>query len=238
MTMKYNPKKSQIYTQCNQKGKIRIVVGTQSHILRRGICSTIHDAKMDLVGETDNVDNLMELTSQYQPNITVTSCQLPGLTKEDLIKHIKDKAPATSILIICENGCDEETKSDCFTSAIEAGAEGFLSIHNAPVEQLADAIRSLYHGATVVNTDIIRQAMFNIKYPKNSGNPPDSLNSREMEVLQLASRGMSNRAIAEHLSFSERTIQGYFHYIFSKIGAHSRTEAIYTALKNGWINVS
>ena len=63
------------------------------------------------------------------------------------------------------------------------------------------------------------------------------LNARELEILQLASKGMSNKSIAKKLSVSERTIGAHFRYIFTKMDVGSRTEAIYKALKNNWISL-
>ncbi len=71
-----------------------------------------------------------------------------------------------------------------------------------------------------------------------SGNPVSPLSTQELDVLSLASRGMSSRSIAEHLSYSERAVNGHLHSIFGKLGVRSRTEAIYKALVNQWISLS
>ncbi len=213
--------------------KIRIVVGIRDYLLRNGICSTIRDAGMTLVGETDNDDTLIELISQHRPDIVVISFTIPDTNRETLIRRIKKMLPTVGILVICP---EEEVESS-FKSLIVAGAGGCIQ-ENATKEQLIQAIHSVYFGQVAASLKVVQQVLADTSRPGQSDVVPSPLNSRELEILQLAIEGMSNNDIAKQLSISKRTVDTHFSSIFGKLSVRSRTKALYKALKNNWITIS
>lgn len=157
--------------------------------------------------------------------------KLLGNDKQESIGRIKQKYPDTAILVISES-----VTLSCLRICIQSGAAGYIT-RDASVEQLLSTIRAVQAGEATVDLAIIKQVMSML--PKHNISPfvPDGLNPRELEILRLAARGMGNRLISEQLYLSERTVQGHMGSIFKKMGVASRTEAIYLALLNGWINL-
>lgn len=212
--------------------KIRIAVGEEKTLLRNGICTAVTNAGMELVGESYDSENLIEIATRYQPDLIIMNAGLPGSNGQTLIKHVKEIAPSTNILIICH----EKDMPSCFLSAIHAGAAGSLP-ESSSSDQLINAIRAIHVGQAVTTIACARKLEEEIAHFEKRYTANDILNKGELEILTLASRGMTNKAIGEHLSLSERTIDSRFRSIFKKTGTNSRTEAIYKALKNEWITL-
>ena len=226
---------STVHSQVNQ---ISIIIGERDSLTRHGICSTIHNAGFELAGVSDNSDDFLELVTMHKPEIVIVNFDLPGLNKEVLISRIRDISPKTNILVLCDDSCDAETKFKCFTSSTEAGATGFVLTSQITPEQLINAITNVQLGGIIAYPEIVQQTLHQLKQSEKEIQNSCPLNTRELEILQLVSRGMSDKQIAEHMSLTKRTTHGHLHSIFTKMGVGSRTEAIYKALKNGWINLS
>jgi len=213
--------------------KIRIAVGEEKTLLRNGICTAIVNAGMELIGESYDSETLIEIVIQYQPDLIIINANLPGSDEQTLIKHIKEILPLSNILVICP----EQNISGCFLSAIQAGANGSLP-ESSSSDQLINAIKAIHVGQAVTTIACARKLEKERTYLEQKYTANDILNKGEIEILTLASKGMSNKAIGEHISLSERTIDSRFRSIFKKTGTNSRTEAIYKALKNDWITLS
>ena len=231
-------KAQQELTAHSQLIQISIVIGEPDSVARQGICSIIHDAGFELAGVSDNSDDFLKLVTTHKPDIVIVNFDLSGLNKDTLISRIRDISPTTNILVICDDSCDAETKFACFTSSTEAGATGFILTSQITPEQLITTITNVQLGGIVAYPEIIQQTLHQLKQSREETQNSCPLNAREMEILQLASRGMSDKQIAEHLSLTKRTTHGHLHSIFTKMGVGSRTEAIYKALKSEWISLS
>jgi DNA-binding NarL/FixJ family response regulator len=119
---------------------------------------------------------------------------------------------------------------------LEAGAAGYL-LKDVHAEELVKALRAVSLGESVLHPAIARKVID--RFARLSGrraptDPPHQLTERELEVLQSAARGLSNREMALELSISVRTVQTHLSNIFSKMGVGSRIEAVIRALKEGW----
>lgn len=213
-------------------GAISVVVGEQMPLVRHGICSIIGDAAdLELVAVTDNGDSLLELVANHAPNVVVMDFRLPGLSGQLLIKRLKEISPASSILVISDS-----VSNPCLMSCIEAGAAGYI-LKDASADQVLYAIRGVYVGEAVIDLSVVQSAAnrSDTKIPASANS--NRLNLRELETLQLAAKGLGNKAIAQQLFISERTVHSYFRSMFKKMGVASRTEAIYHALRNDWITL-
>jgi DNA-binding NarL/FixJ family response regulator len=107
-------------------------------------------------------------------------------------------------------------------------------------QELIDAVRAVYNGESVLHPAIARKVLNRLA--PTSGGPKghkllEVLSEREIEVLRLATRGLSNQSIASELYLSLRTVQAHLGHIFNKLRVSSRTEAVVRALKEGWITL-
>ncbi|GAI34628.1 unnamed protein product [marine sediment metagenome] len=113
--------------------------------------------------------------------------------------------------------------------------EGNLNLHH-----IDDAVLAVYAGESVLHPSVARKVLNRfvpISGKPTKQEPSEVLSKREMEVLKLAARGLSNQNIAEKLCLSMRTVQGHLGHIFNKLQVSSRTEAVVRALKEGWVTL-
>jgi DNA-binding NarL/FixJ family response regulator len=142
--------------------------------------------------------------------------------------------PSINVLILSAYDDDQ-----FIFSLLEAGAAGYL-LKSIRSRELIDAVRAVYSGESVLHPSIARKVLN--RFVSTSGKPEGQepsgvLSDREMEVLKLAAKGLSNQDIAEKLCLSIRTVQGHLGHIFNKLQVGSRTEAVVRALKEGWVTL-
>jgi DNA-binding NarL/FixJ family response regulator len=121
---------------------------------------------------------------------------------------------------------------------LQAGADGYV-LKTASSDELVHAVRTVHEGQIALTPEIagkvVRQAVSG--RPTEATDQIETLTDRELDVLRLAARGLTNRAIGRELSISHRTVQGHLQSIYGKLGVNSRTEAVTEALRRGWIVV-
>ena len=125
-------------------------------------------------------------------------------------------------------------------SLLEAGAAGYL-LKSVRSRELIDAIRRVYAGESVLHPVIARKVLNRFASPQDKESKEklsEVLSAREVDVIKLATKGLSNQEIADELCLSLRTVQGHLAHIFNKLGVSSRTEAVVRALKAGWVTLN
>jgi DNA-binding NarL/FixJ family response regulator len=118
-------------------------------------------------------------------------------------------------------------------AVLQAGANGYV-LKTANTGELIQAVRDVNEGKSALDPAITRKLMTSLfKKPEKV---VEELTGRELEVLQLAAKGFTNKAIGIQLAISDRTVQGHLAHIFAKLQATSRTEAVMRAVSLGWIS--
>jgi DNA-binding NarL/FixJ family response regulator len=119
---------------------------------------------------------------------------------------------------------------------LRAGADGYI-LKNADAEEIVRAVKAVAGGGKVLDPAVAAKvvAQMNTGKPAGAAEQVEPLSEREIEVLQLAAEGLTNKAIGQTLQISDRTVQGHLASIYGKLGVASRTEAVTKALKLGWI---
>jgi DNA-binding NarL/FixJ family response regulator len=107
-------------------------------------------------------------------------------------------------------------------------------LKNAQPEEIVQAVRDVYQGKSVLDASLTRR-MVNSLFTQPENEPVEELTERELEILSLAGRGLTNKAIASQLSISDRTVQNHLANIFGKLNATSRTEAVMRGVSLGLI---
>jgi NarL family two-component system response regulator LiaR len=160
---------------------------------------------------------------------------MPKVNGIETTRRIKAYNPATAVLILTAYENDQY-----ILALLDAGAAGYL-LKNVRGSDLINAIRAVRAGEAVLHP-VIAQKIFarlaSSKEEPGGAVRPQDLSEREMEILSLAAKGMTNRDIAEHLHLSRRTVQSHLASIFTKMDVGSRTEAVLEALKRGWFTLN
>ena len=215
--------------------KIRIVFA-EDHVLVREGTRQLLDRHEDLevIGEGADGIEAVELVRRLSPDIVLLDISMPRMNGIEATKRIKEFAPQTSILILTAYDDDQYV-----FALLEAGAAGYL-LKDVSGDELVRAIRAVHAGEPVLHPAIVRKVLDRVvRDQKASARSPvdgESLSDRELEVLRLAARGLSNAGIAQELDLSTRTVQVHLTHIFAKLGVGSRTEAVITALRRGWFS--
>lgn len=218
------------------KNKIRVLIADDHVVVREGTRRILEQEKdINVIAEASNGEEAVTLSSEFKPDVVVMDVSMPLLNGIEATKRIKKVNPGIVVLMLTAYDDDHFV----FTS-LEAGVAGYLlkSVHS---HELIDAVRSVYAGESVLHSAIARKVLDRFRKikqqpAKNDGH--EDLSDREMEVLRLVTKGLSNRDIAEELCLSIRTVQGHLGNIFNKLMVSSRTEAVVHALKAGWVTLN
>jgi DNA-binding NarL/FixJ family response regulator len=215
--------------------KIKVMLAEDHVVVREGTRELIqHEDDMEVVGEAGDGEEAVALAPRTKPDVIIMDVNMPKLNGIEATKQIKAIMPSVAVLVLTAYDNDQYV-----TALLEAGAAGYL-LKNIKGRELIDAVRAVNAGESVLHPKIARKVLnrFVVSGTKPEGGPVvNILSERELEVLKLAAKGLSNRDIAEHLFLSIRTVQAHLGNIFNKLDVGSRTEAILYGLKKGWFSV-
>ena len=208
---------------------IRVLIADDHPAFAAGF-SRLIDEQPDLesVGTAPDGETAVAKALQLHPDVVVMDISMPKLNGIEATRRIKKALPNTEVLMLSVYAYHPYV-----IAALEAKAGGYL-LKNAPLRELLNGIRALSEGETVLERAVSERLFRSLARPGNDSTER-TLNEREVEVLRLAARGMSNKQIADKLTCSERTVQAYFTNVFSKLNVASRIEAVLRALKEGWL---
>ena len=214
--------------------KIRILIADDHAVVRQGTRSLLEREKdLEVVGEAGDGEEAVRLIEQLRPDVAMIDIAMPKLNGVEVTRQIKPRCPSTAVLILTAYDDDEY-----IFALLEAGAAGYL-LKDVDSREVVEAVRAVYAGESVLHPVIARKVISRfIPTATKVGEekPAVELSEREMQVLRLAARGMSNKDIATELFISMRTVQGHLSVIFNKLGVGSRTEAVFQAVKRGWLS--
>jgi DNA-binding NarL/FixJ family response regulator len=183
---------------------------------------------IDVVGIASNGTNALELTRRLQPTVVLVDYQMPEQNGVTVTAEIKRNHP--SIRVVMLTGWTEDR---VLLSAIDAGCSGFLTKDLAATE-VASAVRAAALGEAFVSTAMLARLLPKLKRTYRSVG--DALTDREREVLTHLARGRTNKAIASEMNLSVNTIRNYVQSVLTKLDAHSKLEAVSTAVRENIID--
>jgi len=216
-------------------GKIKIVIADDHAVVREGTRQILEkEPDLEVVAEAGDGEEAVRLTGSSKPDVAIIDIAMPKLDGIEATKQIKALYPNIAVLILSAYDDDQFV-----FSLLEAGAAGYL-LKSVRGSELIDAVRAVYAGESVLHPAIARKVLnrfASVSGEPQKQKPSEVLSEREMEVLRLATRGLSNQVIAEELYLSLRTVQAHLGHIFNKLQVSSRTEAVVRALKEGWVTL-
>lgn len=212
---------------------IRVIVADDHHLVREALARTLDGAEdMECIGTAKDGAEIVKLAQKLLPDVAIIDVSMPGMDGIEATRRIKSTCPSTAVLILSAYKFEHYV-----VASIEAGADGYVLKSNMPSKGLVNAVRTVHDGASVLDREpselLRRLAIGKGKQEVNQG----ELGRRELQVLKLAAKGMSNKQIAIELHISDQTVGTHFVNIFRKLEVKSRMEAVLYALRKGWIPV-
>jgi DNA-binding NarL/FixJ family response regulator len=214
------------------KVKIRVLLADDHHIVRQGIRQLLESAKdIQVIAEAGDGEEAQSLIQQLKPDVAVLDIQMPKASGIEVTRWLRAHLPEVGVLILTAYDDDPYVMA-----VLQAGANGYV-LKTATMEDLIQAVRDVHEGKSALDTSITKKLMANL-FKTGDSKPVEPLTDRELDVLRLAARGYTNKAIGIQLNISDRTVQGHLAHIFDKMQATSRTEAVMRAVALGWISQS
>jgi DNA-binding NarL/FixJ family response regulator len=212
--------------------RIRIVLADDHVMVRQGIRQFLEEAgDVEVVAEAGDGAEAVRAVEAHQPDVAVLDIRMPGVTGVEATRQIKARFPQVRVLVLTAYDDDPYV-----FALLQAGADGYV-LKTASGDELVRAVRTVHGGRTALSPEIAAKVVRQVTSgrPEGAADQVEPLTDREIEVLRLAARGLTNRAIGHELGISHRTVQGHLANIYGKMGVNSRTEAVTEALRRGWI---
>ena len=210
---------------------IRLIIVDDHEIVRHGLRSFLDLLDdIDVVGEGSNGHDAVALARDTMPDVILLDLIMPEMDGVEATRQIRKENPDAKIVIL-----SSYSNEDKVMPALEAGATGYLLKDMAP-DDLATAIRETYRGQTQLHPEITRQLMAKLQNPGESPSGPaalDTLTDREIDVLKLIARGLSNDEIAFELHISSLTVKTHVSNLLGKLDLADRTQAAIYAIRHG-----
>jgi two-component system, NarL family, response regulator LiaR len=208
--------------------KIRILIADDHFVVREGLSALIStQADMECAGCVANGAEAVAQAVALNPDVILLDMVMPQMDGLEAIRQIKQRNPAVRILVL--TGFTNDAR---LFPAIKAGALGYL-LKDATHDQLLQAIRDVAEGRAWLHPTIAFKVVREIEAQSDLPPTPEPLTARELEVVRLIARGLSNEEIATALCLNGRTIAKHVSAILSKLQLANRTQAALYALREG-----
>jgi DNA-binding NarL/FixJ family response regulator len=203
---------------------IRVLVADDHPVVRNGLAGVIaQQPELALVAEAANGRQALERFREHRPDVVLMDLRMPEMDGVAAIEAIRAEFPGARILALTTYEGDVDIHR-----ALEAGARGYL-IKDMLLTEVLSAIRAVHRGDRVIPTAVAAKlAEFT---------PRTDLSAREVEVLQLVARGLSNRDVAGVIGRTDETVKVHLKNIFAKLGVADRTEAVTLAYSRGILHL-
>jgi len=213
---------------------IDVLIADDQALVRAGFRMILEaDTGLRIVGEADDGAEAVEATRRTHPDIVLMDIRMPVMDGLEATRRIVAAEDAPRVLMLTTFDLDEYV-----FDALLAGASGFL-LKDVEPEQLVAGIRTIAQGDALLSPSITRRLIesFVRDHPLPPQPPPglDELTARELEILGLIARGMSNAEIAEQLTVSSTTVKTHVARVLDKLGLRDRVQAVVLAYETGII---
>jgi len=204
--------------------KIRVIIVDDHPVVRFGLAAIIGlQPDMRVVAEAGSGEEACSICASQPADVVLMDLRLPGMSGLEAIQAIHKTHPDLRFIVLTTYDGDED-----IYRALEAGAQAYLLKAMSHVE-LANAIRKVHSGFKFIPATVSKRL---------SERPPHSeLSARELEVMKLIVKGLSNKEIGDSLGISEATVKWHLNIIFSRLNVSDRTQATVAALQRGIVHL-
>ena len=221
----------------------KIIIVDDHQLFREGVKRILDfEDTFDVVAEGDDGTDVVTLYAENEPDVVLMDINMPGKNGVEATSELINEFPDAKVIMLSIH--DDETY---VTHALKSGALGYM-LKEMDADEIVEAIKVVANGGSYLHPKVTKNLVAEFKRlseHENKGNfhqteirrPFHLLTKRECEVLQLLTDGQSNRTIGETLFISENTVKNHVSSILQKMNVNDRTQAVVTAIKNGWVEV-
>ena len=213
---------------------IRVLVVDDQALVRAGFCMVLEaEPDIEVVGEAADGNEAVAKARRLEPDVVLMDVRMPQVDGIEATRRLLEAKMAVKVLMLTTFDTDAYVYD-----ALRAGASGFL-LKDIPPEQLVEAIRAVARGDALLAPSVTRRlieefASGRVDTSKGLGD----LTPRELEVLQLVARGLSNGEIAKELVVSETTVKTHVTHLLTKLGVRDRVQAVVLAYELGLVRTA
>ena len=213
--------------------KVKLLVADDHPPFREGLSKLLEEEPdLQVVAKPGDGVEAVNMAKRVCPDVAIIDVAMPKLNGIEAAKQIKVACPNTAILMISAYGYEPY-----LLASLQAGATGYL-LKSSPLREVISAIRSVHSGQAVFDLKAVGKVLDRLAAHQGGDMvSAQRLQPREVQVLRLAAKGISNKEIGRELKISDRTVQTHLIRVFRKLGVSSRTEAVLRALREGWITL-
>jgi two-component system, NarL family, response regulator len=204
--------------------RIRVMIVDDYEVVRAGVAAILAaQPDLTIVAEASSACEAIRLFRAEQPDVTLLDLTMPDMDGVEAMRVIRQEFPDSRFIMLTVHSGDDDIRR-----ALDAGAKAYL-LKTAPGPELVETVRAVHAGLHHLSREVANRMA---EYPVAA-----HLTPREMEVLKLLPRGLSNKEIATQLDVSETTAKWFVKNILQKLGVNDRTAAVTTALERGILHV-
>ena len=218
-------------------GPIQVLLVDDHAVFRRGLALVLAaEPDIEVVGEASHGAEAVDRAGELQPHVVLMDVRMPGMNGIEATRRIRQAQPAVRVAMLTGS-----TEEDDLLASLRAGATGYL-LKEVAIEEIAPAVRAIARGQALVSPSMASRlvAEFNAlsrRVDEQHDHAP-RLTDREIEVLRLVARGMSNREIAAELVIAENTVKNHVRNILEKLQLRSRMEAALYAVRERLVDTA
>jgi DNA-binding NarL/FixJ family response regulator len=204
---------------------IRVALAEEMRITRWALREALSkDPEIEIVGDVGTVEETLALLRDKKPDVLVLDTTLRDHSGFEILAQLPQLETGPVIVLA------PHTEASYAARAIAAGAHGYVSMTEAP-ERLFEAIRAVNRGEQVLPPGVAELLAM------GDGDPGSPLTARELQVMEMLARGMTNREIAHHLEISIKTVDTHRGHVLKKLGLRNNSELTRFAVKHGYVSV-
>jgi len=208
---------------------MRIIVADDHRIMREGVQMLLaDDESIEVVGAADSGESLLQLLEATEVDAVLMDLEMPGMGGLDALDHLRTRFPGVAVVILSMHD-----RPDFVRRAITQGAGGYL-LKSASREEVIRALETVAAGGSYIQPELVRPLVTGMG--EESVEPSDiKLTDRERQVLEMIAVGRNTAAMAGEIGVAEATVRTHVKNLFTRLGVHSRAEAVAVGLREGLI---